>query len=61
MALDHPHILACLGFSLSPPMLVSDLRGGQTLAAVLAKGLQEQGVAAQLTWQRRLRMVRAWH
>lgn len=55
--LRHPHIVTMYGVCYSPPIVVMELCGKDSLATVLAKGLMDPAAAAQLTWTLRVNMV----
>ena len=56
--LRHPNILGFLGLCLLPPCLVSEYCPRGSLYDILREARTSQKLASQLTWARRLSIVR---
>jgi serine/threonine protein kinase len=56
-SMRHPNVVQFLGVCACPPAIVTEYCGRGSLTSVLQEGLKSPQKAAQLTWQRRLRMA----
>lgn len=58
-SLRHPHVVLFLGVCYSPPAVITEFCSRGSLHDVLRGAQAQQGLAASLTWPRRLNLVRA--
>jgi len=61
-AMRHPNLVTFMGVCLLPPCILTEHCSQGSLYGVLSKAARDPAFAAQLTWRRRLAMVRnTWH
>ncbi len=57
-ALRHPNVLGFLAVCTVPPCMVCEYCSGGSLLDLLREARVSPDIAAELTWERRLKMVR---
>lgn len=61
-AMRHPNLVTFMGVCLLPPCILTEHCSQGSLYGVLSKAARDPAFAEQLTWRRRLAMVRVpWH